>query len=132
MTVIAFTIDGIPKPKGSLRHVGHGRMVEQVKGGKEWRQHVATVARQHAPDLPLTGPVEVMLIVRLPRPKTVRRDLPTSQHAGDIDKHARAILDALTDAGIWADDSQVVELRAIKRYADMTVPGVNVHVREVA
>jgi Holliday junction resolvase RusA-like endonuclease len=39
---------------------------------------------------------------------------PSSRNAGDIDKCARAILDALTDAGVFADDSQVVELDARK------------------
>jgi crossover junction endodeoxyribonuclease RusA len=39
---------------------------------------------------------------------------PSSHSVGDIDKCARAILDALTDAGVFADDSQVVELDARK------------------
>jgi len=39
---------------------------------------------------------------------------PASHSIGDIDKLARACLDALTDAGIWKDDSQVVSLLARK------------------
>lgn len=38
----------------------------------------------------------------------------------DLDKLCRAVLDALTDAGIWHDDSQVCSLSAIKVYADET------------
>jgi Holliday junction resolvase RusA-like endonuclease len=41
---------------------------------------------------------------------------PSSHNIGDIDKLARACLDALTDAGIWKDDSQVVLLTASKTW----------------
>ena len=39
---------------------------------------------------------------------------PSSHAMGDIDKLVRACLDALTDAGVWKDDSQVVLLTASK------------------
>lgn len=32
----------------------------------------------------------------------------------DLDNHAKAALDALTHAGIWADDSQIDELRIVR------------------
>lgn len=35
----------------------------------------------------------------------------------DLDKLCRAVLDALTDAGVWRDDSQVASLCAHKVYA---------------
>lgn len=35
----------------------------------------------------------------------------------DLDKLCRAVLDALTDAGVWRDDSQVASLTAAKVYA---------------
>jgi crossover junction endodeoxyribonuclease RusA len=41
--------------------------------------------------------------------------LPTSQSAGDVDKLARAVLDALTGVA-FDDDSQVADLTARKRY----------------
>lgn len=36
---------------------------------------------------------------------------------GDLDKLVRAVCDALTDARVWADDTQLVDLRARKFYA---------------
>lgn len=120
MSQLTITVPGTAKPKGSLRHVGHGRLIEQVKGSKAWREAVVVAAAQ-ARDLAgwecLTGSVLVDVQVSVPRPKTVRRDEPTTRSSGDVDKHARNILDALVDAGIVGDDSQVTELRITKEYA---------------
>ena len=55
----------------------------------------------------------------LPRPKSTpkRKPTPPAIKRPDIDKLARAILDALT--GIWfTDDSTVIDLRATKRIAE--------------
>ena len=35
----------------------------------------------------------------------------------DVDKYIRATLDALTSAGAYGDDAQVVSLRAVKAHA---------------
>ena len=40
---------------------------------------------------------------------------PRSHRRYDVDNLAKATLDALTHAGIWADDSQVVSLCITKR-----------------
>ena len=45
----------------------------------------------------------------------------------DVDKLARAVLDALTDAALWKDDSQVAQLVAEKRWYDGRL-GAGVHV----
>lgn len=37
---------------------------------------------------------------------------------GDVDNLAKAILDAMTAAGVWLDDSQVVELVCRKGYGE--------------
>ncbi len=40
----------------------------------------------------------------------------------DIDKLTRAIFDALTSAGVWHDDAQVVSTSQMKRYAGIGEP----------
>ena len=116
LTVVAI---GKPSPKGSLKHVGNGRLVESLKASKPWRETVviaASSARDRAGWVTLLGAVSVTGYVILPRPKTVTREYPITRSSGDIDKHDRNILDALTDAQIMRDDSQVIELNVLKYY----------------
>lgn len=126
-----FEVRGRPAPKGSLRHVGNGRMVEQVKGSKPWRVTVASAASQAATWqgwTTLTGPVEVIAVVQVPHLKKPRM-WPITRSSGDLDKHARNLLDAIVDAGLIVDDSQVVALHLTKRY--WSTPGASVSVREI-
>ncbi|TPL94791.1 RusA family crossover junction endodeoxyribonuclease [Mesorhizobium sp. B2-3-10] len=37
---------------------------------------------------------------------------------GDVDNLAKAVLDAMTQAGVWGDDTQVVTLTCSKRYGE--------------
>jgi Holliday junction resolvase RusA-like endonuclease len=117
---LTVTVPGAPKPKGSLRHIGHGRLIEQVAGSKQWREAIVLAAAQER-DLrgwqTLVGvPVTVLVRCVVPRPKSVRRASPITRSSGDVDKLARNILDALTDARIIGDDSQVTDLRITKEY----------------
>jgi Holliday junction resolvase RusA-like endonuclease len=79
---------------------------------------------------PFDGPVSVRLGIFLPALKKPKHQLPITRSAGDIDKHARTILDALQLSGIIADDSQVVDLKVSKRYAE-NIPGVSIHIRAI-
>lgn len=113
-------VPGTPAPQGSKSFKGHrgGKaiLIESSKAVGPWRERVALAAHSNAPGLS-DGPVSVDLTFILPRPKsTPKRSTPPAVKRPDIDKLARAILDALT--GIWfTDDSTVIDLRATKRLA---------------
>jgi crossover junction endodeoxyribonuclease RusA len=132
MTEISFLVTGTPAPKGSLRHVGNGRLIEQVKGSRPWREQV-TIAAAQAMDstgwVTATGPVEVDAIVLIERPRTSKQAHPITRSSGDVDKHARNLLDALVDAHLVRDDSQVTRLRIEKTHAPRA--GANITIRVI-
>lgn len=116
---------GTPRPKGSMRHVGNGRLVEQVNN-RDWRATVVDTAHQairccgdcndYRPGYPSADPVSVRITLYLPTPKRPKHPVPAGRNTGDVDKHARLVLDALQAAGVIADDSAVVDLQVSKRY----------------
>jgi len=117
-------VPGKPAPQGSKRHVGNGRLIESSREVGPWRERVALAAHGHTRGL-LTPPVSVRLEFVLPRPKSApKRSTPSATKRPDVDKLARAILDALT--GVWiTDDSHVTDLYAHKRLAEPDeTPGV--------
>lgn len=130
--LLSIAARGVPRPQGSKKAFvvkGRAVMVDDNKPAlKEWRQVVeraASGAMEVAQyERPATGAVAVSLLFELERPKSVKRELPSV--APDIDKLQRAVLDALTIAGVWKDDGQVTTISARKIYGP--TPGVRVSV----
>jgi crossover junction endodeoxyribonuclease RusA len=113
-------VPGHPAPQGSKRHVGKGIMVESSKHVAPWRSDVRSACLDTAgkPLAFFDGPVDVELLFVLRRPvATPKTRTPPAIKKPDIDKLARAILDAIGSAGMWRDDSQAVVLYAFKRIA---------------
>lgn len=113
-------VAGIPTPKGSLRHVGNGRLVEQTKV-KPWMSAIRGAAGAAIHDRQIDVPVAIGIEFYFPRPKAAKNRLyPHMRSVGDIDKLCRAVLDGLqptkTEHGPLLDDSLVVDLWAKKRY----------------
>ena len=123
---------GRPSPQGSKRHVGGGRMVEASKYLPAWRKAVTSAAvasveaaRWEKP----AGPVELIATFYLERPATIKQEKrPLPIKPPDLDKLVRGICDALSDAGVWEDDAQVVKLTAFKEYSDTREPGCAIEV----
>jgi crossover junction endodeoxyribonuclease RusA len=125
---LEFFVPGDPAPQGSKRHVGNGRMIEASKKVAPWRAAVAQVVAG-LEFTPFDGPVEVFATYLLARPKTVTRDFPSVPP--DLDKLERGLFDALTIAGVWSDDSLVVDSHPSKRYADGNPTGALVRIVSV-
>lgn len=142
--LLLLTVYGTPAPQGSKRHVGNGVMIESSARVKPWRQDVKYAALDALGGYDaariIAGPVAVSLTFYLPRPKGhwrtganahLLRDSAPRFPAGrpDVDKLARSTLDGLGEAGVWADDSQVVSLHASKVYAPAeNRPGARIEV----
>ena len=137
LTIIAY---GTPAPQGSKRHVGNGVMIESSKKVRPWRQDVKYAALQLCErGEPLDGPLRVRMVFTLRKPKSApkrRRTYP--DRTPDLSKLIRSTEDALTDAGLWADDARVVEYsRAAKVFPGedaeaLDRPGVRIVVERIA
>lgn len=145
--LLVLDVDGVPVPQGSKklglnRATGRAVLLDDNAALAGWRYLLALRARQGWGKSPWAGPVAADLRFYLPRPAS---HYGTGRNAGivkasapavpgvkpDLDKLVRAVFDSLTVAGVWADDSRVVDLAARKRYADGRPPGVLVTLEEV-
>lgn len=123
--ILAVFVPGRPKTKGSMTARPNGSMRENVIGSSKWRQLMAEAFRGCGA-VATDGAVAVTAIYYLPVADT------TAVRAGDIDKLCRNVLDALQDAGVYADDVQVTRLASEKHPAsDLFAPGVWVSVKRV-
>ena len=123
----SFVALGRPAPQGSKRHVGNGIMVEQSTYLKPWREAVKAAA---PPGPCLDGPIGVVMVFTMPRPKSARKPDVRPCKTPDLSKLCRATEDACTDAGLWTDDARVSDYgRLAKVWTDydpdaLMVPGV--------
>lgn len=140
---IKINVNGLPAPQGSKKafqnkHTGKISVVESAaKTVKPWRADVRAAAEEHGGTIPRGEPVIIYLHFYLPRPKG---HFGTGRNAGllkdwaptavttkpDLDKLIRSTLDALTSAGTYQDDSNVVAVNAWKSYADGRPPGATI------
>lgn len=145
MKSITFTVVGLPVGQPRVRACVRGRHAKVYDPGTAngWKACVIKAAHESMQSAQMGsfhGPVQVMITYWLPRPKGHFR---TGKHAGeirtlapthpagkpDLDNLDKATLDALTNAAVWIDDSQVVVKSTAKQYGDHG--GARVSVREV-
>jgi Holliday junction resolvase RusA-like endonuclease len=120
---ITVTVSGQPVAKGRARMTRRGFAYTPAKTRKF--ESYARLAAQDAMDgrPPISVPVRVELLVELPVPASWSRRKaedaitgnvrPTSRP--DVDNYVKAVLDAINTIVI-IDDSQVVDLHAVKRF----------------
>lgn len=138
--VLNFWVPGPPKTKGSLTaraprchccpackgYVGQPQLRDSAGSGR-WRKLVAYQA-----EAAMNEGDRRFMVWPLSNVRPVAVDLTfglggdvLASGAGDLDKLYRNVLDALTDAGVYEDDVQVVRLSGSKSQDE---PGVRVRV----
>ncbi|GAA4100800.1 RusA family crossover junction endodeoxyribonuclease [Nonomuraea soli] len=149
--LLSITVYGTPVGQGAISHNRRGRGYHS-NGAKllPWRARVAAAAMEaagthrHIP--PITpgsrpsGPCQVcklrkarhgrfdgalwieIEILLPPVASAPGRRWPTTRSSYDWDHLARAVCDALGEASIWNDDSQIVSGLLSKRYAGLNDP----------
>lgn len=134
--MITIIVRGLPAPQGSKRHVGNGVMIESSKKVKPWRQDVVAAAIQSRNGAaPLDGPLRARIVFTLPKPKSApKRKRTYADRKPDLSKLLRSTEDALTTAGVIADDARIVEFERLAKVYPcedreaLDTPGAIIHV----
>ena len=138
---IAFTIPGQPKTtaqqKGVMVRAGRAMFFTKKNVNAE-KSRLMTTCLLHQPTSPMQGPLTVKLVFTWPftiaeaRKHRSMKDSPcfTLQKTTrpDVDNCAKALLDVMTQACFWADDSQISTLILCKQSGWMA--GISVEVSE--
>ncbi|MEU2426971.1 RusA family crossover junction endodeoxyribonuclease [Streptomyces sp. NPDC007851] len=144
-------VHGIPGPQGSKKVQGKRRtrtgklipnLVESSAKVKPWRDAVheaaqKAIAAKKGKFVKLDGPLEAVMHFTLPAPKQMPKDRVAHTVYPDLSKLIRSTEDALTTAGVWADDARVIGYRTVtKTYPNLgghalAQPGVILHIWKV-
>lgn len=140
--VAQIVVHGTPAGQGQISFLGKGRGARHTneKSLKPWRRDIILATRNttgahgytdwngtcltcHTPKnehgLYADIPTRVDITITVPKPKTApkrRQTWPITRYSTDIDHHARACLDSLSESGLIKDDSQITELAIRKVY----------------
>lgn len=94
----------LPWPPSNNRYYRHNRGRTHISTeGKQYRDLVADVIKQEMLDIGITSPLKVRIECHMP-----------DRRSRDLDNLQKAAFDALTKAGFWMDDVQVVDYRVVK------------------
>jgi Holliday junction resolvase RusA-like endonuclease len=119
--VTSFRVYGTPKAQPRSRRSASGG-VYNPGTADEWKMLVAMAFKAEYHGKIVTEPVSVTATFYFKTPKKLIKsveftDVPHTSKP-DIDNVLKSTLDALTDIGAWADDSQVFSVTAHKWYGE--------------
>lgn len=129
----------------SCKPIGQARPRVVSKGGRTWafspkndfRKDITNIAKRYVSNFAINGlkmPLEIGLslnaIFYMPRPKSTSKTQKWHTKKPDLDNLAKAVLDGLTDAGIWLDDSQISQMSILKKYSDDII-GVHIIITDL-
>jgi Holliday junction resolvase RusA-like endonuclease len=102
-----------PRPRITAKPFPHAYYPADYKA---WKTEAAKAIRKLIPKehRQYDIPVRVTIACSVKRPKSTKLEVPKP----DVDNYAKSILDALTAAEVWTDDTVVSTLVVSKRWAD--------------
>lgn len=135
-------VAGLPATKGSVNVGRQGQVRQAARGYATWSDAVRRALTRHRVGRSAAGLPEVvhrdeaaMIRCRFWVPRPAAADAYGGLWApgvGDGDKLDRAVWDAVTKAGLWQDDAQVIEWVGSRRWADeVRTPGAHIVIHAV-
>jgi len=137
--LLEFRIYGTPKPQARPRHYG-GRVYSPMS---DWRKLVQVyAAAEKLKHKQFNGPLRIELSFYFKRPRShyrsgkyshIRKDKAPIHclNPYDLDNLDKAVLDALTDSGLIADDRIIVSLHSTKNWDDHQGEGVIITIKGI-
>lgn len=137
-TTISFEANGepMPQPRPRAFKTPSGQVrVYDPSTAEGWKSQIAVAAKPFVPFPPWEGPISIEVQFRFSRPKNhfksngdLKSNAPYWRSGRkDLDNCLKAVMDALTNIGVWKDDGQVVILNASRIY-DHASPGATITV----
>lgn len=125
MEQISFIVEGVPVAKGRPRFSSVGKFVKTYTPKKtlDYERKVFNVAVQHRESTPYLGPIQMSLLFLFPRPKRLANKVDPGPHMTkpDIDNLCKSVIDAIVNAQIIKDDTQISHLTAAKGYVEFNL-----------
>ncbi|AWH32205.1 RusA family crossover junction endodeoxyribonuclease [Stenotrophomonas sp. SAU14A_NAIMI4_8] len=114
-----FLLNRAAMPTPRARHrafLVNGKVISSTYNPKEYTEYLKTLSADFRRDFDYSEfievPVRVCITVTLKKPKTTKLPHPKP----DVDNFAKGVLDAMTQAELWSDDTLVRELAVIKQW----------------
>ena len=111
-------VNGIPKAQPRPRMVSNGH-VYNPNTADVWKEEIKAAFLPYRKP-PIVGPVHLRVSFFLPCPKSMKgmdKDIPVPHtKKPDLDNLLKSTKDAITEAGVWKDDSLVYKTEAGKYY----------------
>jgi Holliday junction resolvase RusA-like endonuclease len=132
---------GQPRPRAFAMKFGNKYQARVYDAGtaEGWKSCVAQAAQPFLPTVPPETPMKLTLAFYMPRPKAHYRAngqlKPTAPvwftQKPDADNLAKGVMDALTQMGMWKDDSYVTVLVSSKVFigVEQMVPGCSIEIQ---
>lgn len=110
---ICFFVEGRPAPQQRPRLDKNKKWLYSPKSG--FYKALVKRAREYAPKPPISKPIRLTLKFQYMPPKKRSGEIYKTSRA-DLDNLEKAVMDALTEAKLWQDDSLIVVKLSGKLY----------------
>jgi len=129
-TIYQIFVEGTPKPQPRPRMALNGH-VYNPHSADEWKESIKIAFKINRFAInQITEPIRLKVIFFLPKPKAMKVKQEFIPHAKkpDLDNLLKAVMDAMTEVGVWQDDSLVHATEASKWYACKEKTGAEITV----